>query len=61
MDIVRVLRVVEYIGPRASVEAQVNKSLSGSNNFSDITINAQTVCSFPEVVGEIKYYEKVEA
>lgn len=65
MDIIRVMRLVEYIGPRDLVEEQVAKSLHGSKTLhehlhpgydannrkcSALVIRATTLGVFPEVV-----------
>ena len=50
MDDVRVLRVIEYSGPRDQVEAQVAKSIHGMRMFRDVTIRAATLGQYPEVL-----------
>ena len=53
MDIVRILRVVEYIGPRDLIENQVNTSLHGTKMFGPgnaIKISAATIGTFPEIM-----------
>jgi hypothetical protein len=55
MDIIRVLRVVEYVGPRDKVEQQVARSISGPANFGNgVIIRAATVGQYPEVLNEAK-------
>ena len=50
-DIVRVLRVIEYVGPRADVEAQIKGSLHGERNGrGGCIIKAATVGTFPEIL-----------
>lgn len=53
-EIVRVLRVVEYVGPRKHVEEQVAKSIHGERRISkpegDVVIRAGTVGLYPEVL-----------
>lgn len=54
-DIVRVLRIVEYVGPRAAVEKLVNSSIHGSRKVGRdgdgvITIRAATIGNYPEVL-----------
>jgi len=50
-DIVRVLRVIEYTGPRDKVEDQVARSLHGEKRLPNgITIKAATVGSYPEIL-----------
>ncbi len=54
-DIVRVLRLVEYMGPRSWVEEQVKRSILGTKVIElkqggTATIRAFTLGEFPEVV-----------
>ena len=50
-DIIRVLRVVEYIGERAEVEKVINLSVKGTRIVNDkLTINAVTVGDFAEIL-----------
>lgn len=51
MDIVRVLRVIEYVGSREDVERQINGSLHGTKQFGNgVTINIATVGCHPEIL-----------
>lgn len=54
MDTVRVLRVLEYIGPRDAVERQVQNSVHGEKTFgrpgAEITIRAATIGTYPEIL-----------
>jgi hypothetical protein len=63
MDIVRVLRIVEIVGPRDLVERQVNGSLHGQrlgakSADGQVVIRAATIGTYPEIlaisVGEQK-------
>lgn len=49
-EIIRILRVIEYIGPRAAVERQVVNSKHGDHQFGDVTMKVATVGAFPEVL-----------
>lgn len=50
-DIVRVLRIVEYVGPRDQVEEQVRRSIHGRCSFvSAISIRATTIGEFPDIL-----------
>lgn len=52
-DIIRVLRIVEYIGPRSKIEQQVLNSIHGERsfgNYAGITIRAATLGEFPEIM-----------
>lgn len=58
-DIVRIMRIVIYEGPRDLVEEQVKYSIHGvRKDFRDsrITISAHTITEFPEI---IKFHEAV--
>lgn len=50
-DIVRVLRVVEYVGPREWVEEVVGRSIQGQREIGvGKYIRAATVGTFPEAI-----------
>lgn len=50
-DIVRVLRIYEFIGPRSKIEKQVAISIQGEKSFDgDCTIRAATLGTFPEIM-----------
>jgi hypothetical protein len=53
-DIVRVLRVIEYVGPRSQVESAVARSLHGERRVGQGTreyvIRAATVGVYPEIL-----------
>ena len=50
-DIIRVLRVIEYTGPRDKVENQVSRSLHGEKRLPNgVTIKAVTVGNYPEIL-----------
>jgi hypothetical protein len=49
-DIVRVLRIVEYVGPRDRIEKQIANSLHGTKTWNDIQISAATIGEFPEIL-----------
>lgn len=52
-DIIRVLRVIEYTGPRDKVEDQVARSLHGEKSWGNgVTIKAATLGTFPEILVE---------
>jgi len=52
-DRVRVLRVLEYTGPRRAVEDLVSRSIHGERmyGFPPISIRAATLGSYPEILG----------
>lgn len=50
MDIIRVLRLIEYEGPRDQVEEQVKRSIHGEKRVKGITISAVTLHAFPKIV-----------
>ena len=50
-DIVRVLRVIEYVGSREWVETQVKGSLHGERKgIGDVIIKAATIGTYPEIL-----------
>lgn len=58
MDIIRVLRIVEFVGPRDAVEKQVAKSIHGEKTYGDrrgeVTIRAATIGTFPEILSVVE-------
>lgn len=54
-DIVRVLRIIEYVGPRSEVEMHLEKVVQGTKTFGvkgrEITIRASTIGLYPEILG----------
>jgi hypothetical protein len=51
VDTIRVLRVIEYTGPRDKVEDQVARSLHGEKRLPNgVTIKAVTVGAYPEML-----------
>ena len=54
MDTIRVLRVIEYVGPREAVEELISKSIHGERcymrNGKDIVIRAATLGTYPEIL-----------
>jgi hypothetical protein len=53
MEIVRVLRVLEYIGPREEIERVLKHSIHGEKSYGaglhEVTIKAATIGEFPEI------------
>lgn len=49
-DIIRVLRVIEYVGPRSRVEETVARSIHGEKDAGrGLTIKAATIGTYPEI------------
>ena len=58
-DVVRVLRVYEFVGPREWVESQVAKSIQGTKEIRPGQfIRAATVGAYPEML-TFKQYEAI--
>lgn len=57
-DIVRVLRVIEYVGDRQWVEGQVDKSIHGTKipnpRFPHNQIRVATIGTYPEILGQVE-------
>ncbi len=54
-DTIRVLRVIEYTGPRRAVEDQVHRSLHGEKKLPNgVVIRAVTVGGYPETLENLK-------
>jgi hypothetical protein len=50
-DIVRVIRIIEYVGPRGKIETQIANSLHGTKDWGNgIRISAATIGEFPEIL-----------
>lgn len=50
-DTVRVLRIIEYIGPRDKIEKQIAGSVHGTKECGNgVIIRAGTIGTFPEVL-----------
>ena len=54
MDKIRVLRIVEYVGPREMVERQVAASIHGLRRFyrvgEEMQVRAATIGEYPEIL-----------
>mgnify|MGYP007083468222 FL=1 len=50
MELVRVLRIVEYVGSRERVEETVRQSIHGDKVMKDLTIRAATIGTYPEIL-----------
>jgi hypothetical protein len=54
-EIVRVIRIIEYVGERSDVEEQIANSMHGTKRFSrpghhDMEIRVATIGEFPEIL-----------
>lgn len=53
-DTIRVLRILEYTGPRSLIESTVSRSIQGEKNFGatgrECTIRAATIGMYPEIL-----------
>lgn len=51
-DTVRVLRVLEYVGPRDAVEEMLSRSIQGQQRFwnDTVIVKAATLGTFPEIL-----------
>lgn len=49
-DIVRVIRILEYVGPRKHVEETLERSIKGTDTHKNLTIRAATLGDFPEIM-----------
>lgn len=51
MDKIRVLRVIEYVGPRDRVEFVVSRSIQGEKDAGEgLIIRAATIGAYPEIL-----------
>ena len=51
---IRVLRVLEYVGPRSQVERTINLSIHGEKSFNGVVVRAATVGNYPEILCSIE-------
>lgn len=53
-DIIRVLRITEYVGPRKATEKQISESLHGSKYIpsTGVTITSTTLGTYPEIISK---------
>jgi hypothetical protein len=50
-DIVRVIRIIQYVGPRSKMDAQIERSLHGTrDNGNGVRITAVTLGTIPEII-----------
>ena len=50
-DIVRVIRIIEYVGPRSKVEKQIKLSVHGTKDHGNgVRITAVTLGEYPEIM-----------
>ena len=49
-DTIRILRIIEYVGPRSQVEAVVAASIHGTRSVREMAISAVTLGAFPEIM-----------
>lgn len=50
-DIVRVVRIIEYVGPRSKIDAQIERSLHGTHDHGNgVKITAVTLGTIPEII-----------
>ena len=60
-DIVRVLRIVEYVGPRSKIEVQLAGSIHGQRSPGNgVTIRAATLGLYPEILDVALAQEEVK-
>lgn len=58
-DIVRVLKIVEYVGPRSWIEKTLEHSIQGTINISPSgTIKTAIIGSYPEILNRPKKGEQ---
>lgn len=54
-EIIRVLRIVEYVGPRSRVEDTVARSIHGVRDSGrGLSISAVTIGCYPEIIEKAK-------
>ncbi len=65
-DIVRVLRIIEYVGPRDAVERAVADSIHGQKTFRHhdgarmpFTVRAATLGTYPEILDAACVLQKI--
>lgn len=59
-DIIRVLRIIEYVGPRDLVENQIIRSIHGSKFYGpkgECRITVTTLGNFPDILDAVEVDE----
>lgn len=63
-DTVRVLRIIEYVGPRSRVEEQLSRSMFGQRTFDGpagkLTIRVATLGMYPEILEAASEFSPVK-
>ena len=49
-DIIRVLRIIEYVGERSRVEKTIEESIHGCRTLLNLTIRVATIGEYPEIL-----------
>jgi hypothetical protein len=53
-DIIRVIRILEYVGPRDKIEKQIAYSVHGTKDWGNgVRIRAATLGEFPEILEKV--------
>lgn len=57
-DIVRVIRIIEYVGPRKLIEEQVKNAIHGTKSLiRGVNITAVTLGEYPEIMKQLNKEE----
>jgi hypothetical protein len=60
-DVVRVIRIIEYVGPRSKIEKQIERSLHGTKDHGNgVKITAVTLGEYPEIMAAAQEAERKE-
>jgi hypothetical protein len=60
-DKVRVLRILEYVGPRKWIEETVARAIHGTRHLANGSITAVTLGEYPEVLERVRTQNEAEA
>lgn len=51
-DMIEVVRILRYRGPRSEIERTLQNSVQGTKKWGSCSIDAVTIGSFPEILGD---------
>lgn len=53
-DKVRVLRIIEYVGPRSDIEKVLEHGIQGTKTFGRVVVRSVVIGSYPEILERIE-------
>lgn len=53
-DKVRILRIIEYVGPRSDIEKVLEQGIQGTKTFGRVVVRSVVIGSYPEILDRIE-------